>query len=204
MDSENISRGADLLVQRLTNAMAVDGAIYAESVLCAMGCVAGYACQADVRSEYLLSGGNEESAVFDIYSDKSGRHYYFGELTDRLLIGEGLSLWGMVSRVSAGLPDINEIMKYVSSAAGSKKFGVVRNCTVGDDMFSYLKMLWQPMSELAIPYCEAGGLHVVFGAALAKLVKALSAQGVDTKESVRIAMESAVSMSRVDIRETWR
>ena len=204
MNSTDISRGADLLVQRLTNAMAINGAVHAESVISAMGCVAGYSCQADVRSEFLLSGGNDESAVYDIYSDKHDRHYYFGELTDRLLIGEGLSLWAMISRASNALPDIDEIMRYVSSAAGSEKFGVLRNCTVGENMFSYLKNLWQPMSELSIPYCDAGELHIVFGAAVTKLIKALSAQGADPKEAVRIAMESAVSMSRVDIREAWR
>ncbi len=199
METSQISKGADALVQRLVSAMTVNGQIHAESVVSAMGCLAGYACQADVRSEYIVSGSASESDVFDVFSDKNGKRYYFGELTDRLLIGDGYSLLAMLSTLKADMPDIEEIMRYVSSSAGSERFGKVRNCSVGDDMFSYLKNLWQPMCALAIPYCDKSELHIVFGAALTKLVLALSKQGADLKRMIGIAMESAVSMSRVDI-----
>ena len=201
MEPNKIIKGSDALVQRLVSAMSVDGQIHAESVISAMGCLAGYACQADVRSEFIVSGAASENDVFDIFSDKNGKHYYFGELTDKLLIGDGYSLLAMLGMLKTAMPDIEEIMRFVSSNAGSESFGKVRSCAVGEDMCSYLKNLWQPMCALAIPYCEKSELHIVFGAALTKLILTLSKQGVDTKEAVRIAMESAVSMSRVDIGE---
>lgn len=201
MDNNKIKIGSDAVVQRLVGAMSVGGQLHPQSAVSALGCLAGYACQADIRSKYIITAKMAVEDVFEVFSDRSGKHYYFGELTDKLLIGEGYSLWGMLSRVSSELPDINEILGYVSSAAGSDSFGNVRSVKVGDTMQSYLKMLWAPMSALAMQYCEPGELHIVFAAALTKMLMAFTKQNTDGKELVRISMESAVSMSRVDIRE---
>ena len=201
MDNNKIKLGLDAVVQRLAGAMTVGGQLHPQSAVSAMGCLAGYACQADVRAKYVLMSKMPEEDVFEMFSDRSGRHYFFGELTDKLLIGSGYSLWAMISRISSELPDINEILGYVSSAAGSESFGTVRGVKVGDTMQSYLKMLWAPMSALAMQYCEPGELHIVFGAALTKMLMTFIRQGTGGKELVRISMESAVSMSRIEINE---
>lgn len=201
MDNNKIKLGSDAVVQRLAGAMTVGGQLHPQSAVSAMGCLAGYACQADVRAKYVLMSKMPEEDVFEMFSDRSGRHYFFGELTDKFLIGGGYSLWAMISRISSELPDINEILGYVSSAAGSESFGTVRGVKVGDTMQSYLKMLWAPMSALAMQYCEPGELHIVFGAALTKMLMTFIRQGTDGKELVRISMESAVSMSRIEINE---
>ena len=201
MDNNKIKLGLDAVVQRLAGAMTVGGQLHPQSAVSAMGCLAGYACQADVRAKYVLMSKMPEEDVFEMFSDRSGRHYFFGELTDKFLIGGGYSLWAMISRISSELPDINEILGYVSSAAGSESFGTVRGVKVGDTMQSYLKMLWAPMSALAMQYCELGELHIVFGAALTKMLMTFIRQGTGGKELVRISMESAVSMSRIEINE---
>ena len=201
MDNNKIKLGSDAVVQRLVSAMSVGGQLHPQSAVSAMGCLAGYACQADIRSKYIITAKMAVEDVFEVFSDRSGKHYYFGELTDKLLIGEGYSIWAMLSRVSTEMPDINEILGYVSTAAGSESFGTVRGVKAGDTMQSYLKMLWAPMSALAMQYCEVGELHIVFGAALTKMLMAFIRQNTDGKELVRISMESAVSMSRVNISE---
>ena len=64
-------------------------------------------------------------------------------------------------------------------------------------MTDYLGRLWLPLAEVANHYAEDGELHIVFGIALQKAV--FTAGGsMNVTEAARIAMESAVSMSKVD------
>ncbi|MBR1864765.1 MAG: hypothetical protein IJ806_11850 [Ruminococcus sp.] len=196
-----IRKGADELCARLLGAMkGPSGEVHPQSALCALGSCAGYSCQKDVRDIYMKQRGLAEDLVFNIVSDKQGRHYFFGDLLNAPLVNDRYSLWSMVGgavRQRGGtLPDINDIFRYISYTVGGEQFGKVRSCRTGDSMETYLENLWQPLSRIAAEYAPEGALHTIFGTALQKLVYAF-ASSMNVTEAARIAMESAVSMSKV-------
>lgn len=203
MEIAKLQKGADVLLARIANAMrGAGGEVHPQSLICALGSLAGYACQADVRAVYMKQRGFPEDKIFTVMSDNNGRHYFFGDLLNEPLVNEKYSVWAMiggaVKQSGGSLPDVNDIFRYVSFVVGGDRFGRVRACETGEDMLSYLRQLWKPMSALAKEYAGEGELHIVFGIALQKAVFAC-AKTMNSTEAARIAMESAVSMSKVDM-----
>lgn len=204
MDITKLQKGANEILARSADAMkGGTGQVHPQSLICALGSLAGYACQQDVRDLYIKQKGFPEEKVFTVMRDKQGRKFYFGDLLNEPLVNEKYSVWSMiggaVQRAGAKLPDINDIFRYVSYIVGGEQFGKVRSCETGDDMETYIRNLWKPLSALAKNYAQEGELHVVFGIALQKA--AAGCQGaVNMTEIGRIAMESAVSMSKIDLK----
>ena len=202
MDMTDLQRAADEVLGRITNAMkGADGSVHPQSLVCALGSLAGYACQTDIRNLYMKQKHLPEDKIFTIMSDKQGRHYFFGDLLNEPLVNEKLSVWaligGAVRQAGKALPDVNDIFRYVSYVVGGEQFGKARACETGDDMRTYLSQLWKPLNEIAMQYAQEGELHIVYGIALQRAVYA-AGESMNVTEAARIAMESAVSMSKVD------
>ncbi|MBR1739383.1 MAG: hypothetical protein IJ737_03735 [Ruminococcus sp.] len=201
---ESLSKTSDAVLSRLTNAMKDStGVVHPQSLLCALGSLAGYSCQRDVRDIYIKGRGLSEEDIFTVMNDRQGRRYFFGDILNAPLVNEERSVWaligGGIKAAGGALPDVNDIFRYVSVKIGSEEFGRVRSTETGDTMQGYLKALRAPMLELASQGAGAGELHVVFGLALQRFIK-LCRGSIDLSEAGRIAMESAVSMSKIDIR----
>lgn len=204
MDMTDLQRAADEVLGRITNAMkGADGSVHPQSLVCALGSLAGYACQTDIRNLYMKQKHLPEDKIFTIMSDKQGRHYFFGDLLNEPLVNEKLSVWaligGAVRQAGKALPDVNDIFRYVSYVVGGEQFGKARACETGEDMIWYVKNLYKPMRAIAEKHCQEGELHTVFGIALQKALFACS-QSMNITELARIAMESAVSMSKYELR----
>lgn len=204
MDITKLQKGAGEILIRTVNAMkGGTEQVHPQSLICALGSLAGYACQRDVRDLYVRGKGFPEEKVFTVMRDKHGRKFYFGDLLNEPLVNEKYSVWSMiggaVQRAGAKLPDVNDIFRYVSYVVGGEQFGRVRSCETGDDMETYVRNMWRPLAAIAGNYAREGELHIVFGIALQKA--AAGCQGtVNMTEIGRIAMESAVSMSKIDLR----
>jgi len=204
MDITKLQKGAGEILIRTVNAMkGGTEQVHPQSLICALGSLVGYACQQDVRDLYMRGKGFPEEKVFTVMRDKQGRKFYFGDLLNEPLVNEKYSVWSMiggaVQRAGAKLPNVNDIFRYVSYVVGGEQFGRVRSCETGDSMETYVRNLWRPLSEIAENYAQEGELHIVFGIALQKA--AAGCQGtVNMTEVGRIAMESAVSMSKIDLR----
>ena len=202
MDITKYQKAADEILDRLINAMRGGRAeIHPQSLICAVGALAGYSCQKDVRVMFMKKNGLSEDKVFTIMTDKQGRKFYFGDLINEPLVNEKYSVWSMiggaVKQHGGKLPDVNDIFRYISYTVGGENFGKPRACEVGDDMGVYLKQLWLPLNGIASKYAADGELHIIYGIALQKAVFA-AGKTMDITEAARIAMESAVSMSKVD------
>lgn len=201
MDIAKLQKGADLVLDRLINAMRGGQAeIHPQSLVCAVGALAGYACQKDVRELFMKKHGFTEDKIFTVMTDKQGRKYFFGDLLNEPLVNEKYSVWSMiggaVKQRSGSLPDVNDIFRYISYTVGGEQFGKPRACETGEDMSTYLHQLWKPLTEIAKTYAEEGELHILYGIALQKAVYA-AGERMNVTEAARIAMESAVSMSKV-------
>jgi len=205
MDITKLRKGAGEVLERTVNAMkGGTGQVHPQSLLCALGSLAGYACQQDVRNVYMKNKGMAEDTVFTVMENKQGRKFFFGDLLNEPLVNERYSVWsligGAVQKAEARLPDVNDIFRYVSYVVGGEHFGRVRSCETGDDMETYVKNMWRPLAAIAENYAQDGELHIVFGLALQRSV--ISCKGVtDITEAARIAMESAVSMSKIELKQ---
>lgn len=204
MNIEKLQKGAQAVLDRIVNAMTgSSGEVHPQSLLCAVGSLAGYACQQDVRDKFVYEKKLPEDKVFTIIQDKQGRNFYFGDLIDEFLAREKYSVWafagGALNHLGKGLIDINDIFRYVSFVAGGEQFGKVRSCNMGETMDGYLRLLWKPLYQICQGFCEKGELHILYGMCVQKAVMVCSKR-LDSGECARIAMESAVSMARFSMR----
>lgn len=202
-DLSKLQKSAYKILERVINSMKDSrGTVHPQSLICALGSLAGYSCQQDVREEYVKAKGIEQQTAFMIIRDKQGRKYFFGDLLNEPLVNAKYSVWAFAAgaaKKSGAVPaDINDIFRYVSYTVGSERFGKVRSCQTGNNMFEYVKNFYSPLEKIAKESAKTGQLHIVFSIGLQKAMA--KCEGVyNMTEICRIAMESAVSMSKIDI-----
>jgi len=68
--------GGRALAQNLISGLKDERGVHIETLLCALGSLAGYSCQASVR-ERLKQGGQPEEKEFVIANGKDGKKYFF-------------------------------------------------------------------------------------------------------------------------------
>ncbi|MCD6061633.1 MAG: hypothetical protein K0S16_1944 [Moraxellaceae bacterium] len=174
------------------------------SLLCALGALAGYACQASLRNEALIRG-ESVNAPFALVKDAYGRTYYCGEALDRRLAEERLSVWNIATtslrKAGSPAPDIAGIFTHVAASVGSEQFGVPRwpeGHAASDLPLHFLKTLWPVVLPKVKQFAhKPEEWPVLFGCALHEMVQ--RAKGVMAPElALTLAMESAIPMSRID------
>ena len=190
----------------LTARLKQDGRVHIESMLCALGAVAGYACQAQLRAQARAAGLAEASA-FHVVTAGDGRRYFFGELLNGLLAGPRMSIWtvcsgGLGIAGKAGLPDAADIFQHVTASSGSASFGVPRVPAAHQPAampVDYLKALWPLVAPIAARHSpDPAHWNLLFCAALKRTLQV--AEGTIARDiACRLVMESAVAMSKVDL-----
>jgi hypothetical protein len=197
--------GAKEIVQRLLNSMKDNKGIHVESLLCALGALAGYSCQASVRSQFVDKQGLSENQVFAIVGCANGQNYYFGDMLNKPLIESQYSIWSLAGGAAQHLGakemiDINEVFKYVTQSVGSENFGIPRiaeDHKAADIPANYLKHLWPVLFPIVEKFCTAAEWPILFGLAIQEVM--FMGKGViDPLLAFSIVMESAVPMSKVD------
>lgn len=194
---------AEILRFAADSVKADDGSVNPRELCCAVGALAGYACYTDVFNGFVRDKRLGEDTVFRIIYDNDGKKYYFGELLDNLLAGDKYSLWGFIgSAVKGGggkLPDIQDILRYISFSAGKEIFGRVRSCELVLQPCGYTEKLWSHAKKIALGHCKDTQLHDVFGLCAAQAV--MKCGGVfNITECGRIALESGIIAARSGIK----
>lgn len=190
----------------LTARLKQDGRVHIECMLCALGAVAGYACQAQLRAQ-ARAGGLPEASVFHVVTAGDGRRYFFGEPLNGLLAGPRMSIWtvcsgGLGIGGKAARLEPNEIFQHVSASVGTEAFGVPRVAAAHQPAAmpaAYLEALWPPVAAIAARHSpDPGHWNLLFCAALKRTLQV--AEGTIAPElACRLVMESAVAMSKVDL-----
>ena len=99
MELEQYKSSAFEIFDRLLRAMrSPEGYVHPQSLLCCIGSLAGYSCQQDVRKLFMTEGVKEED-VFTVFTDKSGRKYFYGDIIDEKLVGNNYSVWSFTAGV---------------------------------------------------------------------------------------------------------
>ncbi len=195
-------KSADELFARLMLGLkSPDGSLHPQSFLCALGSLAGYACQQDVINEYVRGKGLAPESVFDIIPSKSGEKFFFSELVDNKLAGDDHSVWTYVSavlvRADAAAPDVKEIFEHSIKSCGSEDFGRVRGCETGEDIRGYVRLMWKPAHDI-INECPQGTMYAAVAMAAQKAMNAFRSV-LSLTEQARIIMESAAAAARLSL-----
>lgn len=198
--------GAKEVNQRLINAMKNEKGIHIESLLCALGSLAGYACQANIRAQ-ALEQGLPETANLVVVETKSGAKYYFGDHLNAPLAESQHSIWSLSAGAAqhcgaSTLPDISEIFKYTTETVGDSKFGEPRipeNHRPGDQPINYVKVLWPALLPVLKQFCKKPAeWPILFGLAIQDTLD-MSKSIISPETALKIVMECAIPMSKIDL-----
>lgn len=205
-----IKKGGKDVANKLFAAMSSDKGIHLESLLCALGSMAGYACQVSVREEFVHLQGRLEKDVFIVVdSTQNGKRYFFGDLLNKPLAESRYSIWSLSSGASQKLGlttliDLHDIFRHVTETLGQSSFGVPRlpeSHAARELPENYVRHLWPQLFPVAQRYCEKPEQWpVLFGVAVQEILFA-SKGLIDPRLALQIVMESAVPMSKINLKE---
>jgi hypothetical protein len=194
--------------KRVQKALANDDVVHLESLICALGSLAGYACQVAVASR--ATRGASKQVLGGQAQNASG--HFLGDALYKVLAESRHSVWKIAANGAeeAGckaLPDLAEILSHTSVVLGTESFGVPRmpkQHRAGDLPLNYVRKLWpelKPVIERACPSPEQW--PVVFGLAIRNALIASKDQ-IDPGVALRLAMESAAAMTKAALDEPVR
>ncbi|MBS0308920.1 MAG: hypothetical protein JSS58_08105 [Proteobacteria bacterium] len=198
--------GSKEVFQRLLDGMKDSKGVHVESLLTALGALAGYACQANLRAQ-ALTKGMSETAPFQVICTKDGKQYFYGDPLNNALAESQYSVWGLVGGAAqhAGakdFPDLHEVFQYTTSVLGSEQFGIPRipeNHKPADTPVNYLKGLWPTLFPTVKLFCpNPVDWPILYSLAIQEAIYA-SKESIDPSLAFRIVMESAIPMSKVDL-----
>jgi hypothetical protein len=180
--------------------------IHLESLYCALGAVAGHACQASV-SAAATAAGKAPDALFEVATTTDGGRYYFGDALNRPLAEDRISLWSLVAGAAAHdgakqLPDLADIFRHNSAVLGSEQFGVPRlppEHPVHARPIEYARKLWPEVLPIVTKLAGEPRLWPVsVGLAIQEVMEQAGAQ-LAPGMVARIVMESAIPVSKIPI-----
>ncbi|MBR7801770.1 hypothetical protein [Undibacterium fentianense] len=203
-----VKKGGKEIAMKLFQAMSTDKGIHLESLLSALGALAGYACQMSVREEFVMRQGRPLKEVFIVVQSKQNANtYYFGDLLNRPLAESRYSVWSLASGAAQKnglerLIDLHDIFRHVTDTLGSVAFGIPRTALAHQAKevpYNYVNFLWPQLFPLVQSYsAKPQDWPMVFGVAIQEILFA-SKDLIDPALALSIVMESAVPMSKIYI-----
>lgn len=179
--------------------------VHAESYLCMLGSLAGYACQAGIRARNRLDGQREDLGLV-VATTKDGGRFFFGDRLNAPLAESQHSVWGLAAGEAQSLgvtamPDLKEIFEHVSHSLGTAQFGVPRlppGSELGEPPVNTL-VIWPNLLPTLEFYCAKPeewpilmGIAVQHGLRTTKEV-------LKPELGLKLVMECAIPMSKVEL-----
>ena len=192
--------------QAFLGAMKLEKDMHMPSLLCALGALAGYACQAAVRQR-AIEQGLPENGLFTVLTSENDQRYFFGPALHRALIESPHSILQIASDAArrAGAtagPDVNDILSRTLEQIGSERFGALSvpdEHQPMDTPLGYLEKLWPEALAFVRQFCGTSDMWpIVFGCALHEAIRA-SQDSIDPGMALQIVLESAIPMSRITL-----
>lgn len=198
--------GGKEVFQRLLRGMKDGRGVHIESLLCALGALAGYSCQANLRAQATAKGLPETAALITVCG-ANGRSYFFGDPLNQTLAESQYSVWGIAAGAAQHngcktLPDLNSIFAHVTETVGTDAFGIPRlpeGRVTSDTPINYLKVLWPVLFPVVTVFCKQPmEWPILFGVAIQEALDA-GKEALSPDIALKIVMESAIPMSKVDL-----
>lgn len=198
--------GSREVTHRLVSGMKNKHGVHTESLLCALGSLAGYSCQAALRAQ-AVAGGLPETAFLTSVGMNDGKTYFLGEHLNKPLAESQYSIWGLAGGGArqagcTNFPDLSELFKHTIAAMGTEAFGVPRvpeKHKPYDLPINYVRDLWPVLKPVITDFCpNPEQWPVLFGLSIQEVI--ITRKSVlDPDLALRLVMESAVPMSKVNL-----
>ncbi len=176
------------------------------TVLTVVGALAGYAAQRAIWEGVVQTGGLSPGDVFEVRESDSGEKFYFSAETDKLmgsLDPRYLSIWKIINNTSKSTagehPEVTELLAHCAATIGTPEFGIPR---LPDGRHSNIlprdavNRLWaKARQHLAKTEPTLWPMNI---AVAARSLIVAAQRVVPQPVAVKIVMEAAVPMSRID------
>lgn len=201
--------GAKEIIQQLLHLLRDNKGVHSESMLAVLGTLAGYACQASVRQEFVANQKLPEEGIFVVATGTDGKNYYFGDYLNKPLAENQYSVWSLAAGAAQSLGvsqllDVYEIFEYVTTTVGTETFGVPRilpERKPSDLPKDYLKYFWPTLHPIVIKFCpEPLNWPILYGFAIQNAM-VLMKDVIKPNDALLVVMECAVPMSKIDIKD---
>jgi hypothetical protein len=198
--------GGKQLAQIMLATMKNEQGVHAESILGALGSLAGYSCQMSVRAQARVQG-LDETAPFVRARGLDGKVYFFGDALNRPLAEDHYSVWSIAAggAQDAGcmdIPDLGEVFTHVVDTVGGPEFGFPRlppEHPMHDTPLNYVEVFWPKFFPMISKFCpNPEHWPILMGLAIQDIIS-LSKDVLDPCFALKIVMECAVPMSKVDL-----
>jgi hypothetical protein len=197
------TRIADWLMRELKD----ERGIHCETLLTAIGALCGYAAQQALWEGMVKPGKLAIAQAFKVVDTPSGATYFFGDTLDAILVSmepKHVSVWKIVAGgalASGGehLPTVPDLLRHCAATAGTSAFGLPR---LPDDHLpsilprNAVERFW-PGARLLLSLSDPLQWPLLMAHAAQKLMLAMKGS-IAPDLAVKIVMEAAVPMSRVD------
>ena len=199
--------GSKEIFQRLMAGMKKDGVVHIDSLLVALGSLAGYACQAGLRAQATAKGEPESSVLLVAGGTSDGRKYYFGEQLNKRLAESATSVWSLSAGAAqaAGctiFPDLHEIFKRVSGAVGTADFGTPcfpAGHSSRDIPLNYVRAMWPVLLPIIQKFCpDPEHWSILLSLSIQEAIAA-GKTVIEPHIALVLVIEAAIPMSKVDI-----
>ena len=162
-----------------------------ESLLCALGALAGFACQVSARTNAFAHGMPDRDRLSEDLS--------------LLLFGMELSVWGLVAGAArhngcTSLVEPAEIWAHVARTVGTPDFGVPRlpsQHAPRDLPADYLRLFWPMLKPVIARYCSNPAHWPVMCALALQQAIELGQGRLEAGMAMQVALESALPMARI-------
>lgn len=184
------------VLNRLILAMRDKRGVQAESMLCALGALGGFACQMAARGK----GAPLEAR------EAGGKTYYFGPGINKPLAESPTSILALAKGAANAMgvmetPDIQDIFKHAIDTMGTNRFGIPRvpeKNRPRDLPENYARALWPVLIPTIKLFCkDPAEWPIVFGYAIQQVMKE-SEKVLNPGFAVKLVMEAAVPASKID------
>ncbi len=200
--------GSRAITQHLYDKLNGPRGVHIESMLCALGALAGFACQAALRADNKAKGQPEMSDLV-VANTRDGKRHFFGDALNMPLAGVQYSVWGLVAGQAqksgcAQLPDVGEIFRHAAESVGTEAFGKPRVPAQHQTQalpLDYLKRFWPELHPRVRQFCpDPAHWPILYGFASQEIIDQ-GKQVIDPCLAALLVMESAVPTSKQDLPE---
>lgn len=188
---QSAKAGSRELVHLVTEQLQSRADVRQESLLCALGALAGFACQVSARTNAFAHGMPARECL--------------SEDLAMLLFGMEFSVCGLVAGAARhngcqSLVEPGEIWEHVGKSIGTPEFGIPRlpaGHAPHELPADYLRLLWPMMKPVISRYCSNPALWPVMCALALQQALELGQERLDAELAMRVALESALPMARI-------
>jgi len=188
---QNARAGSRELVRIVSEQLQARDDTRPESLLCALGALAGFACQVSARSNAFAHGMPVRDSLSEDLS--------------LLLFGMEFSVWALVAGAArhngcTHFVEPAEIWAHVGKSIGTREFGVPRvppEHAARDLPADYLHLLWPMLKPVIARYCSNPAHWPVMCALALQQAIELGQGRLEAGMAMRVALESTLPMARI-------